>query len=711
MHAALLFPPGTDPRSPHLAIPSLAAYLRRAGARVTVRDLDLEGLLELATPARVTLAARDCRRRLEAPSAAPDADRLRAALRWADDLRESLPGAVDELRDPVGFFDPHRHHVARERLVNALELVSAAAGRVRYNIGPIRYDVDGFDPSRLRDLLALTDAPQHNLFDSLYRESLLPALARDRPDVVGVSILNAQQLIPGLYLARALKRGGHFVVIGGTVFSKFTAALARRPAFFRAFCDGLIAYEGETALAELLDRRARGRSLDGVPNLLYLDERGRVAAGPTHAEDVNALPTPDFDGLPLDRYLAPAPVLPILTGKGCYFNRCKFCDIPSINQIAGKAYRVRDPARVAEDVATLHLRHGARHFEITDEALAPKLLLRLADALEPLQAIRPRFVGYARLEPGFTAAVCRRLHAMGVRKLFFGLESGSQAVLDHMDKGVRVDDARAVLRRCAAAGIAVHLFSIVGFPEETPADVGETLRFFLDDAALLDAPHNSFDIHPFTLDLRTDYARAALAGRMGIHVEPGALAGRDFPLGIERWRNTHGIAPEEVPGVLAEVHAALREAFPNYRNFPAHLWPGFEEYSLLYCDHYEGRAFPYRLNLPPPGDRGRFALTWSAQLQVERAGDAVRLRSLLGDAITPRATVAALAELPAQRVGCVDALLDALAARLPVAAEQRPRVAAALREPIDILLRVGVLRLIPEPSEPSCLSASTPASA
>ena len=44
-----------------------------------------------------------------------------------------------------------------------------------------------------------------------------------------------------------------------------------------------------------------------------------------------------------------------------------------------------------------------------------------------VQAIRPRFVGYARLEPGFTAAVCRRLHAMGVRKLFFGLESGSQA--------------------------------------------------------------------------------------------------------------------------------------------------------------------------------------------------------------------------------------------------------------------------------------------
>jgi radical SAM superfamily enzyme YgiQ (UPF0313 family) len=71
--------------------------------------------------------------------------------------------------------------------------------------------------------------------------------------------------------------------------------------------------------------------------LLHLDPRGRPRIGRLHVEDVNALPTPDFEGLPLSRYLAPAPALPILTGKGCYFNRCKFCDIPSMNRIATKA--------------------------------------------------------------------------------------------------------------------------------------------------------------------------------------------------------------------------------------------------------------------------------------------------------------------------------------------------------------------------------------
>ena len=130
-------------------------------------------------------------------------------------------------------------------------------------------------------------------------------------------------------------------------------------------------------------------------------------------------------------------MLPILTGKGCYFNRCKFCDIPFINHISRKAYRVRAPETIAADVRTLAERFGARHFVITDEALSPRLLGRLAEALEPDAAADYRFTGYARLEPGFTPDLCARLKTMGLAKVFFGLESGAQRMLDHMDKGVR----------------------------------------------------------------------------------------------------------------------------------------------------------------------------------------------------------------------------------------------------------------------------------
>jgi hypothetical protein len=91
--------------------------------------------------------------------------------------------------------------------------------------------------------------------------------------------------------------------------------------------DVVVAYEGETARRELAAAREGNGRLDGVPNLLYL-QAGEVRQNRVHVEDVEALPCPDFSGLPLTSYLTPWPVLPIYMGKGCYFNQCKFCDIP-----------------------------------------------------------------------------------------------------------------------------------------------------------------------------------------------------------------------------------------------------------------------------------------------------------------------------------------------------------------------------------------------
>jgi hypothetical protein len=525
---------------------------------------------------------------------------------------------------------------------------------------------------------------------------VLPDLDRDRPDLVAVSILNLQQVIPGLTLARRLKERGHFVVIGGTVFTKFVGELLQRPQFFKLFCDGLIAYEGETALVELVEQLSNGRDFSRVPNFLYLDRNERVTFTRYHVEDVNELPTPDFDGLPLDSYLAPFPVLPILTGKGCYFNRCKFCDIPFINHISKKRYRVRAPERVAQDVALLHQRYGARHFEITDEALAPKLLLRLADALTDCAYLQPRFVGYARLEPGFTPEVCRQVYEMGVRKLFFGLESGSQATLDHMDKGIRVDDAATVLSNCAEAGIAFHLFSIVGFPEETTERARETVDFFVRHAALIGAARNSFDIHPFSLDLRTTYAEQSEA--FGIELDVADLAGRDFPVSAGHWRNTRGLDRAAVDSLLEEFHDQLRTTFRAYHQYPLNLWPGYEEYALLYGDHYDRLPFEFRLSLPPSGDRTPISLVWTEQAQLQRADASYLVSGPFGTAGVGENALALLARprppLP------VDELLPVLAAPLLGLDRDAGAVVDELRMVIDWLLGTGGLRVATSAREP-----------
>lgn len=678
MNISLLFPPGTDPRAPHLGLPSLAAVLRREGIRTSMHDLDLEGVLALVSPARLENSAKA----LRDSQSGPPSDRVRRLLGISEFLIQGAERAVAALRDPTDFYDPLKHQQARTVLSDALSLVSAASGHVHYNILPIAYDVDGVDAASLRDLIRGTADPTSNLFLEDWEERLFPRLDAEAPHIVGISITNRQQIIPGLHLARALRQRNHFVVIGGTVFTKFVDVLRRRPAFFQHFADGVVVYEGESAILALADQLRGTRDFSKVPNFLYL-AGGEVRRTAISVENVNELPTPDFEGLPLEQYLAPEVVLPILTGKGCYFNRCKFCDIPYINHVSKKAYRLRDPDVVTRDCLTLEERFGCRHFEITDEALSPKLLDKWVDTLLPHAEKKFCFVGYARLEPGFTPALCQRLGQVGFKKLFFGLESASQAMLDHMDKGVDIGDAVSVLQSCRDANINFHLFSMIGFPEENEESAETTFRFFVDNASVIDHPGNTFDIHPFGLELRTRYFSEA--EQMGVIV-PAAALGKEFTIGVAAsdWQNTRGLSPARVEALISSYVSRLHRVYRTSHNCPGHLWPGFEEYAILYADKYANRRFPYMTRLPEETDVRAFRVVRSALTYVEARADRVTLFGHYGKLETSRANFELLDVEKAQVFADLAAVL-----RESVSDEHAGKVVDLYREYVHTLVGQG----------------------
>jgi hypothetical protein len=683
MQVTLIFPPATDPRAPHLGLPYLAAVLRRAGVPTRLIDADIGGLMAV-------LHADAIQRHLTSlrggrPSGMDPATMSRLLTR-SEALVETIPRAFATLRDPVEFYDAHLFRAARARLQDGLDLASAAAGRpVHYSLCPIRYDIDGIDEQSLPDLIAATADRCGNLFDDYWEEELLPSIVADQPDLVGISIVNRQQLLPGLTLARRLRERRLFVVLGGTVFSKFVTKLMQVPDFFAHFADGVIVYEGEAAMLELVEQLRLGRDFSRVPNFVYVSE-GRTRLGRTHVEDVDELPAPDFDGFPLQDYLTPVPVLPILVGKGCYFNECKFCDIPFINSVSKKPYRVRSPEKIAQDIVDLSNRFGCRHFEITDEALPPKLLDKLADALAPHEARQFSFTGYARLEPGFTALLCEKLARMGMRKLFFGLESGDQTTLDHMAKGVRIEHVRPVLKHCRDAGILFHIFSIIGFPEETEERARNTLRFFEENVDVIDHPGNSFDIHPFGLELRTEYF--ANAARLGLEI-PATALDKEFVIGVRsEWSNTRGLRSEEVVRLVSEYSGTLRRIYSRFHNSDLHLWPGFEEFSVLYADRYAAREFPFRTTLPEENDPSPFTLVWCPDVLVERNTDKIRVIS--------RSKVATLSERAFDLLGsgqpstAQEFVSAALALNLAGTGEQARQT---LRRMVDELIRANLLQL------------------
>jgi hypothetical protein len=213
MKVLLIFPPGTDPRSPHLALPYLAAALRGAGIQTELLDLDIDGLLALLRPASLARSGERVRRKLS-PGQPQDA-RL---LRLSEILPERAPDALSVMRDRERFYDPTEFASARETIFNCLELVSAASSEpVSYNIAPVAYDVADIDPQSMKDLLRITANPNANLFAEYWDSEIFPKVRRSAPDLIGITITNQQQIIPGLMLARELRRQGYFVVLGGTV--------------------------------------------------------------------------------------------------------------------------------------------------------------------------------------------------------------------------------------------------------------------------------------------------------------------------------------------------------------------------------------------------------------------------------------------------------------------------------------------------------------
>lgn len=334
-----------------------------------------------------------------------------------------------------------------------------------------------------------------------------------------------------------------------------------------------------------------------------------------HEEDLSKLPPADFQGLPLQDYLSPELVLPVLAGKGCYHAGCKFCDIPFARSPGSQAYRLRPVERIASDILTLHQRFGARHFLFTDESMAPGLLRQLARALEPFEHLNLRFAAYSRFEPGFDAPLFETLSRMGVRRMFFGLESGSQKTLDHMNKGIRLANVRPILAGCAHVGISFHVFSMIGLPEETASEAAETLRFFDENADVIDSPVNTFDVHPFELQMQARYAEEPQ--RFGLTVPEHVLAG-EFVVGAGRqFDNTRGMGFGQVDDLLATF---TRWAHRKYRHqaWPACQWPALEEWGLLYADHYFRAPFPYHLTLPEPNELERYRLRWNPATVVVR---------------------------------------------------------------------------------------------
>jgi radical SAM superfamily enzyme YgiQ (UPF0313 family) len=248
--------------------------------------------------------------------------------------------------------------------------------------------------------------------------------------------------------------------------------LPKVPAAFSLF-DSAVVFDGEVPLLQLVQTLAGDGDLSRIPNLVYNDSGTIRINDRKQPEKIADLPLPDFDGLPLDRYLSPKLVLPLMTARGCYFGKCAFCNVgygeaESFSQLRAE--------HLADQMMALHEKYGTKHIFFADEAITPRNLRDMKPALakrgNPID-----WGGCVRFEKVISKELLTGAYEAGCRMILFGLETASEAIVQRMVKGTQLPHMNRILEESAEVGIWNHTFFFFGFPGETIADAQETVNF------------------------------------------------------------------------------------------------------------------------------------------------------------------------------------------------------------------------------------------
>jgi anaerobic magnesium-protoporphyrin IX monomethyl ester cyclase len=310
------------------------------------------------------------------------------------------------------------------------------------------------------------------------------ALDRHRPDVVVLFEDNFNYLTK-MCLSRmreaAVEMIGMARRIGARVVVCSSDATDDPRIYVRAGAEFVVRGEGERPLLGLLEWMGRGGAgaRSPVPGVTYAAPDGALVenARTPAMRALDDLPFPAWDLVNLRRYAAiwrqrhGRFSLNLVTTRGCPYH-CNWCAKP----IWGQRYHSRSPENVADELARLNRAVKVDHVWFMDDifGLKPGWIERFADCLDE-RGIRIRFKCLTRPDllrrPGEIQALARA----GCEVVWIGAESGSQKILDAMEKGTRVEDIERTSEQLKAAGIRVGHFIQFGYPGETWRDIRQTL--------------------------------------------------------------------------------------------------------------------------------------------------------------------------------------------------------------------------------------------
>ncbi len=314
------------------------------------------------------------------------------------------------------------------------------------------------------------------VFDATFstRDALAARLAATPGGVLGV-YTNLITRAAVLDLVARAKAHGWTVVLGGPEAANYPAEYLARGA------DVVVFGEGEETMVELLPAlAARGpHRLHGIAGTAFRDDSGIVVANPDRAQidDIDALPWPDRDAIDVGRYVDVWRThhgmgsVNLITARGCPY-RCRWCS----HAVFGYTHRRRSVGGTADELAFLVERYRPDIVWYADDVFTinHRWLYEYAAELKR-RRLRVPFETISRADRMMKDEVLRALADLGCWRIWIGAESGSQRILDAMERGVTVEQVLFAARAAQRHGIQVGMFLMWGYEGETVDDIAATV--------------------------------------------------------------------------------------------------------------------------------------------------------------------------------------------------------------------------------------------
>ncbi len=321
---------------------------------------------------------------------------------------------------------------------------------------------------------------ENEVFDTTFskRSALEEHILRTAPVVVALYI-NLMTKISVLRIIRFIRSQPSLastrIILGGPEVRAHVTELLAHGA------DAVVIGEGEATALELIrSLESTGiAGLDAVHGIGFRSSSGELVVTPerTLLKNLDELPLPNLAGIDIGAYQRVwkerhgRSAISVSTMRGCPYT-CKWCS----RGVYGLTYRRRSPDAVARELKLLVRQYNPDTVWFVDDVftISHEWLSGFAEALHREQVSVP-YECITRADR-MNEQVVRQLKASGCYRVWIGAESGSQKVIDAMDRRVKVGQVREMIGLCKDHGIETGTFIMLGYPGETEEDIEETIR-------------------------------------------------------------------------------------------------------------------------------------------------------------------------------------------------------------------------------------------